>query len=228
MTVLGPALTGVLVALTLLALAPRGRPARGIGTVVTRRVWPARRRSPVPGVAMEVVVTQVAGLLRSGLPPQRAWELVGGLRVEGDGVPDTDDLARRVAGGGRGRSSASGSEQARRQAAAVVAACRLAVEVGAPLAPVLESIVATLVASAEAEAERDAALAGPQTTARVLLWLPVVGALLGSALGADPVRLVLGGGPTALAPVAGIGLLVAGRAWTARLTARARVAGSPP
>lgn len=217
MSVLGHVLPGVLVALSVLVLGPRVRGARAVGTAGRRRVVGLRRGSrEAEQVTLEVVVTQVAGLLRSGLPPQRAWELVGGLRVDVHGVPDAGDLVRRVRG-----------EQAERQAAAVVAACRLAAEVGAPLAVVLESIVATLVAAAEAEAERDAALAGPQTTARVLLWLPVVGAVLGSALGADPVRLVLDGGLTALAPVVGVVLLLVGRTWSRRLTDRARAAGSP-
>lgn len=145
--------------------------------------------------------------------------MVGGVRADLHGIPDRADLAALVGG--------ADDDQAARQAAAVVAACRLAAEVGAPLAAVLESIVTTLTAAAEAESERSAALAGPQTTARVLLWLPVVGAALGTALGADLPRLLLGGGLGAVVLLAGTGLLLAGRTWSGRLVAGARRAGSP-
>lgn len=235
--VLGPVLAGALVGLAVLAAAgPRGRDVTRVagpldtrsrrGRVVVRtalastaRVLSSRARRGTSQASMEMVVMQVAGLLRSGLPPGRAWPMVRGVRADLHGIPDADDLARLVGG--------SDDQQAARQAAAVVAACRLASQVGAPLAAVLESIVATLTAAAEAESERSAALAGPQTTARVLLWLPVLGAGLGSALGADPVSQLLRGGVGALALVAGAVLLLVGRAWTHRLVAGARRAGSP-
>lgn len=54
----------------------------------------------------------------------------------------------------------------------------------------------------------EASLAGPRATARVLLWLPAVGALLGVVLGVDPVATALGGG------VGTAGLLAGGvRSW---------------
>ncbi|MEP7763785.1 hypothetical protein [Sanguibacter sp. 25GB23B1] len=228
---------GVLVGVAVLAAAgPRGRPVGRVAApgggerwglraaVVAVRATAARQLASrtgrsEPTTSMAMVVTQVAGLLRSGLPPSRAWPMVGGVRADLHGIPDHTDLAALVGG--------ADDDQAARQAAAVVAACRLAAEVGAPLAAVLESIVATLTAAAEAESERSAALAGPQTTARVLLWLPVVGAALGTALGADLPRLLLGGGVGAVVILAGTGLLLAGRTWSRRLVAGARRAGSP-
>lgn len=235
--VLGPGVVGVLVGLAVLAAAgPRGRSAGGLagrpspggerprgpagtGWAVLARRLPFRPDQGDASTSMAMVVTQVAGLLRSGLAPSRAWPMVGGVRADLHGIPDVGDLAELVDGGD--------GAQAGRQAAAVVAACRLAAVVGAPLAGVLESIVATLTAAAEAESERSAALAGPQSTARVLLWLPVVGAALGTALGADLPRLLLGGGLGALSLVAGAALLLVGRAWSRRLVAGARRAGSP-
>ena len=235
----GPVLAGALVGLAVLAAAgPGGRPVRrvagsrvdgngaGAPSGAFRRAWavlvrrvPSRTGRGAPAPSMAMVVTQVAGLLRSGLSPGRAWPMVGGVRADLHGIPDVSDLAALVGGGADG--------QAGRQAAAVAAACRLAAVVGAPLAAVLESIVATLTAAAEAESERSAALAGPQTTARVLLWLPVVGAALGTALGADLPRLLLGGGVGAVSLAAGTALLLAGRTWSRRLVAGARRAGSP-
>ncbi|ACZ23230.1 hypothetical protein Sked_33350 [Sanguibacter keddieii DSM 10542] len=151
---------------------------------------------------VQVVITQVAGLVRSGMPPDRAWAGVG-VTVRPDGIPTPADLLHLT-------SDAS-------QARAVVAACRLAQQVGAPIAPVLDSIVATLVAAAESAAERDTALASPRSTARLLLWLPAAGAVVATVLGAGPVQLLLGGGPAVLAPVTGALLLAVGRWWTRRL-----------
>lgn len=163
----------------------------------------ARGGDRVVGVRdVQVVITQVAGLVRSGMPPDRAWAGVG-VTVRPDGIPAPADLLHLT-------SDAS-------QARAVVAACRLAQQVGAPIAPVLDSIVATLVAAAESAAERDTALASPRSTARLLLWLPAAGAVVATVLGAGPVQLLLGGGPAVLAPVAGGLLLAVGRWWTRRL-----------
>ncbi|PFG35160.1 hypothetical protein [Sanguibacter antarcticus] len=231
----GSVLVGALVGIAVLVGAgPVGRPVAGVAAqaaphrrpgTVTALVAALGRRLPFVAArggqttSMAMVVTQVAGLLRSGLAPNRAWPMVGGVRADLHGIPDAADLAALVGG--------TDDEQAARQAAAVVAACRLAAVVGASLAPVLESVVATLTAAAEAESERSAALAGPQTTARVLLWLPLVGAALGTALGADLPGLLLGGGVGAVVLVAGTALLLVGRTWTRRLVAGARRAGSP-
>lgn len=234
---------GVLVGCAvLLAAGPRGRGTRGTGRVAgggrpgagvlarMRRALPARFASP-PGSAtgaapsVQVLVTQVAGLLRGGVAPGQVWPMVGPVRVDPRGVPDADDLAALVVAGPlRGAAAVT----THRQVAAIVAACRLAAEVGAPLAGVLDAIVGTLEAAARAEHERAAALAGPRSTARVLAWLPGIGAVLGMALGADPVGLLLAGGLGAMAPVLGVVLIAVGHRWTARLLARARDAGEPP
>jgi tight adherence protein B len=160
---------------------------------------------------VRVAVAQVAALLRAGAPPGAAWSRALGVRVDETGVPAAAALAPVVGGDAPAR--------------ALVAASRLARDVGAPLGGVLEAVSATLVAEAEARAERDAALAGPQATARVLLWLPAVGALLGWVLGADPLATATDGGAGTAAVGLGLVLLALGRTWTARLVAAARAAG---
>ena len=237
------AVVGVLVGCAvLLAAGPRGRAGRGVGRVtgragrgtvarVTQRLlgpFGSRAGAPPAGaVSIQVVVTQVAGLLRGGIAPGQAWQMVGQVRVDPRGVPDADDLTALVTAGARPARGAA-AVTVRRQVAAIVAACRLAAEVGAPLAAVLDAIVGTLAAAARAEHERAAALAGPQSTARVLAWLPAIGAVLGMALGADPVGLFLAGGLGAVAPLVGVVLVGVGHRWTRRLVARARAAGDPP
>ena len=73
---------------------------------------------------------------------------------------------------------------------AVLAAARLSDDLGAPLAGVLERIASAVAADEEADGERQAALAGPRSTARVLAWLPLLGVALGALLGADPVAVM--------------------------------------
>jgi tight adherence protein B len=202
-------------------LAPNGRrAAEARPRPMLRRPWAARRRGdPAVGAgSVRLLVTHVGSALRSGAPPGAAWRAAG-VQVDQHGVPDRDDLhalvGRRTAGSGR-------------QVDAVLAASRLAADVGAPLGAVLESIAHALAAETEARTAREASLAGPAATARILLWLPLVGVLLGAALGVDPVATALGGGLGTAGLLAGGVLLLVGRRWTGRLVARARAAGAPP
>ncbi|GAB2450307.1 type II secretion system F family protein [Xylanimonas ulmi] len=173
------------------------------------RVVSARRggASRDEGARVRVVVAQVVALLRAGAPPGAAWTRAAGVPVDGLGVPEAAALATVV-----------GDAPAR----AVAAATRLALTVGAPLGRVLEAVSDTLAAQAESDAEREAALAGPRATARVLLWLPAVGALLGWALGADPWAAATDGGPGTAAVAGGLVLLAVGHWWTGRLVETAR------
>jgi tight adherence protein B len=204
------AVVGLSVALAVAVLiAPRGRAAAEID------LMPAAGQA---GAATEssdvrIVVTQVIALLKAGVAPGAAWGRVTGAAVDDMGVPAVADLAARI-----------GDVPAQ----AVTAATRLAVTTGAPLAQVLHSVSDALAIQGEAQAEREAALAGPRTTARVLAWLPVAGAFLGWILGANPVATASDGGFGTLAVIAGLAFLAAGRVWTARLIVHARQAGDQP
>ncbi|MEV7963049.1 hypothetical protein [Oerskovia paurometabola] len=206
------------------AVAPSGRPARELAGRRPARRSPGVRllawRRTGTGPSVRLVVAHVASLLRAGAAPGTAWVSAAGVRVDQQGVPDRGDLLAVV--------SARGSLEAEGQVAAVVAASRLAADVGAPLGEVLESIARALAAESEARADREASLAGPAATARVLLWLPLVGVLLGVALGVDPVATALGGGAGSAGLLAGAVLLLVGRRWSGRLVARARAVGAPP
>ena len=177
----------------------------------------ARPHAPGPGPSgapppeLVAAVSAVAGALRSGADPATAWERGLGVSTVG-GVPSPADLVHRFPG-----DLAS--------AAAVLAAARLAVEVGAAPAQVLDRVAATLTREAEAAGQRRAALAGPLATARVLAWLPALGLVLGATLGADPVAVLLGGGPGTALLVLGSVLTGIGRRWTARHVRVATAAG---
>ncbi|MGW2745855.1 type II secretion system F family protein [Streptomyces sp. NPDC001450] len=99
-----------------------------------------------------------------------------------------------------------------------LAACwRVAVDQGAGLAAGLDRLDAALRAERDQRADLRAQLAGARATALLLAALPALGLLLGSAMGADPLRVLLHTG-------AGLGCLVAGAVfegagiwWAARI-----------
>jgi tight adherence protein B len=184
------------------ALAPARGPRAG------RRWWRARGAD---GADLATVAVDVAGRLRAGADPAAAWQSVLGVRLAPGAVPTMQDLAAATPD--------------RAQAAVVVAAARLAAELGAPLAPLLDGVAHELAAEADVEGERRAALAGPRATARVLTGLPVLGVVLGAAVGADPVAVLLDGGIGSGALAGGVLLLWVGQVWTRRLAASAVAAG---
>jgi tight adherence protein B len=107
-----------------------------------------------------------------------------------------------------------------------IAACRLTHELGAPLAEVLQRSAEGLTEAGHARAARAVALAGPRATARLLGWLPVLGLVLGAGIGADPVRVLLGGGIGSACLLGGVALMVAGRRWVVALEGAAGAAGT--
>jgi len=176
----------------------------------------SRAGADLPGVLLEV-----AAQLTAGARPADAWSraLPSGLVGPG-GAPTIADLMTVGTGLGTGRGDADLS-----RCTSVVVACVAADRLGAPLADVLQRLAAALAADQEAAAEVRAAVAGPRATARVLAWLPVLGLLVGMALGARPVAAVLGGGLGTTTAVLGAGLLLGGLLWTRALL---RGAGGAP
>ncbi len=150
-------------------------------------------------------LTEAIGLLRSGATPAMAWREAYGVGVDSDGAPeippnDPSERALRAAG-------------------------RLAHRSGAPLADVLETVVATERARERAEVARALALAGPEASGLVLQWLPVAGWALAAAVDTASLRILT---QTPLGWVLlgiGGGLWFGGRRWIRALTATAREAG---
>lgn len=242
MTTTAPLAVGVLVAAAvwlaggprpprarLRARAPAPRSERGRSAAVRGRVVAilvGHRRTREADIA--AVLTEVASRLRAGAPVAAAWRHTLDRRgLAGCGWPGDPDGMRRP--GGRGSIGGRGPFAGRAaQLAAVRAAVRLAEQVGAPLADVLDRCAGGIAEAGRAEAARRIALAGPVSTARMLSWLPLGGLLLGWGLGADPLATMLDGGPGTAAALAGLGLLLLGRRWTAALVAAARRPGDVP
>lgn len=228
-------LAGVLVtAAVVLAAPPSGPAGRRVraGTARSRRgapvpAWlrrPGRRAVRDPGAALGAAVTAVAAEVRAGRAPPDAWRAVLGVVAGPDGVPRAADLAAAVSGARGARTPTAAL--LRQRVAGVVAATRLATSLGAPLAGVLEECGRALAADAEAETAVRAALAGPRQTTTLLTWLPVLGVVLGTLLGADPLGTLLDSGAGSAAGVGGVVLTVVGRRWVGRMVAAARDAGT--
>ncbi|WP_184350090.1 type II secretion system F family protein [Streptomyces olivoverticillatus] len=201
--------------------------AGAVAVPLVRR-WLAARRRKREREQREAAVIElcgtVAGDLRAGRQPGEAvagikdagmgpgWPEVSAAARFGGDVPD----ALRKAGRQPGAEGLNG-----------VAACwRVAVDGGAGLAAGLERVAAALGAERDQRDELDAQLTTTRSTAVMLAVLPVLALLMGAALGAAPLQVLLH-------TPAGLGCLVlggllesAGLAWTRRIV-RAAVGDGP-
>lgn len=102
--------------------------------------------------------------------------------------------------------------------APLAVACALAARSGASMALLLAGVRADLVADRDTRAAVRTAVAGPRASALLLTGLPVLGLVMGTALGADPARVLLRSlaGAGALTVAALLDLL--GLVWTLLLT----------
>lgn len=179
-----------------------------------------RRRAPENGGDAATSVQTLAVLLQAGAVPLVAWRHLASIgdmhaaavvaRVD-DGTPLVDAIE---AEGGAWRDLA--------------AAWEVATTVGAPLAEVLRMIAETLRDASSAADDVRIALAEPAGTARLLLWMPFAGLLLGFALGFDTVGAIVGTPAGAACVVAGLLLVLAARGWTARLLRSAQPSPGTP
>jgi tight adherence protein B len=215
-------------------VASRTRPPRRSWATAWSKAWVnasgrARRRllRTRSLEATESAVVELAQALSAelsaGRPPQVA------VRSACEGLADP---ALLVAVGpvleAAGRGADVGGAMARAALADGCAALRWAAvawqvceETGSGLAVALDRVAGSARAQAEHRRAVRAALAGPRATARLLAVLPFVGLGLGSALGSNPVA-VLVGTPWGLGCLlTGLGLELAGLRWTARLARQA-------
>jgi tight adherence protein B len=92
---------------------------------------------------------------------------------------------------------------------------------GVPLADLLDAVHSDLDGRVRFHRRVSAQLAGPQATAAVLAALPVLGVLLGEAMGAAPWRVLSTTLFGEFLLVVGVGLICAGLVWNDRISARA-------
>lgn len=178
----------------------------------------ARRMTPTPDAAPDAVL-RIAVLLRAGVTPPHAWRH---LSEAGDVVAAA--VCRRV---DDGEPYAAAIAAAGGDWRDVAAAWSVSASVGAPLAETLRGFAQALRDAQETVDQVRIALAEPAATARLMSWLPLVGVLLGAALGLDTIG-VLATSPVGLVCLGcGIVLVVVARRWTGALVRRAEAGDGP-
>ncbi|MBP1302341.1 MULTISPECIES: hypothetical protein [unclassified Curtobacterium] len=134
------------------------------------------------------VLDRVAVLVGAGVPPPRAWALLGG-------VPEADAPAWQD----------------------VRLVLQVAERTGAPSAGALRALAAAMRRTAASDRAVRVALSGPRTSARVVLALPLLGLGLGSVWGADAFVVLLTRPVGWICCAAAAGLVLVGQRWTRRL-----------
>lgn len=92
---------------------------------------------------------------------------------------------------------------------------------GLPLVPLMQQARAGIDARVRHRGATTATLQGPQATAVILTLLPVAGVGMGTAMGADPLGFLFGGGLGGILLVAGVGLACTGFAWSRHIITKA-------
>ena len=157
---------------------------------------------------LEALVTEV----RAGSDPATA--LVASARS----VPGVVPRAMAAARGAGDVASALRDDGARAPVVRAVAACwDVAAGTGAGLAASLATLADAGRENERLHRELRAGLAEPRATALVLAALPVFGLGLGSLLGADPLRWLLGSAPGLVVLLTGIALEALGAWWAWRI-----------
>ncbi|WP_375136733.1 type II secretion system F family protein [Streptomyces sp. A244] len=163
----------------------------------------ARRDRERRADAVVALCGVLAGEVRAGRQPGEAL-----LRAARDcgGLADAQAtvLAAARFGGDVPDALATAARQPGSEGLRGLAACwRVAVDQGAGLAAGLDRLAAALRAERDQRSDLRAQLAGARATAVMLAGLPALGLLIGTALGADPLHVLLHTG-------AGLGCLAAG------------------
>ncbi|MBC9725073.1 type II secretion system F family protein [Streptomyces sp. TRM68367] len=163
----------------------------------------ARRAREHRGEAVIALCGALAGEVRAGRQPGEAL-LRAARDSSGLGDAQSAVLAAARFGGDVPGALTGAARQPGAEGLRGLAACwRVAVDQGAGLAAGLDRLDAALRAERDQRADLRAQLAGARSTAVLLAALPALGLLLGTALGADPLRVLLH-------TWAGLGCLLAG------------------
>ncbi|MFF4433272.1 type II secretion system F family protein [Streptomyces sp. NPDC001513] len=147
--------------------------------------------------AAEVVALcgAVVGELRAGAQPGQALTAAMRRTVAvpgGPGAAEAGVLAAAAFGGDVPGALRQAAKEPGAQGLAGMAACwRVSVDGGAGLAAGLDRLEGALRAERDRQASLRAQLAGARSTVLVLALLPLVGLLIGTGLGADPLRVLL-------------------------------------
>jgi tight adherence protein B len=216
------AAAGLGAVLGLLALGAAGAVAgAAVAAAWHRRRCRARLDRSAASAATELAdaLGRITEELRAGAHPAAA---LAGVRADGPLARAALGPAATAAALGDGVAAALTSEARRRPDLArelhrVAGAWALADRHGVPLADLLAGVHADVRWRVSYAGRVRAQLAGPRATAGVLTALPVLGLALGELVGAGPLDVLRSGLLGQLLVLVGVGLAVAGAAWTGRI-----------
>jgi len=183
------------------------------------RAWDAGRRGGRDEEHVKALTEGLAALaaeLRSG----RSLGAATDAAVAACGNAET---GRALAGALRSPGTRPVDERAGEREGAlgrISAAVRLSERTGCSLAAVAGAVEDDLRARRRHRLDLRAAVAAPRASAVLLAGLPVLGLAMGSGVGADPWGVLTTTGTGQLLLVAGVGLELAGLAWSERLVGR--------
>ncbi|MBM9467404.1 type II secretion system F family protein [Nakamurella leprariae] len=208
-------------------LVGRAGPALAATTVVAAataavlvRTALRRRRHRRLSAELLAATRQLAAELRAGAAPERAVQLAADAAT-----PTVADGIRRAARTSRtdpDRGPVRVPSDVAQGLDLLAAGWSLAHRHGLSLATVVQSVVDQLTRTAEADERRAAEGSGARLSGHLLAALPLLGLVLGTGMGVDPVHVLLGTGLGNVALVTGTALTAAGLLWTAALSGRPR------
>ena len=213
---------GAVVALLGASVVPVVVGALGVPLVRrARRAATARRQRERRADAVIALCRALAGEVRAGRQPGEAL-LHAAHDSGGLGEAQAVVLAAARFGGDVPGALTDAARRPGAEGLLGLAACwRVAVDRGAGLAAGLDRREGALRAERDQRADLRAQLTGARSTAVLLAWLPLLGLLLGTALGADPLHVVLHTGAGFACLLAGGVLEGVGLWWTLWIVRRA-------
>lgn len=198
----------------------------GASSIVGATAWKRHRRRVFRRERLDESASLIAGLetvigeLRVGAHPAIAC---GTAAEECTGTVASSfrrASARARLGGAAHEGLLSADSPMSRELSILAGAWRVADENGLALVGLLSAARGDLLARNRFRDRTEASLAGARATGTVLACLPVLGVLLGQAMGASPIDVLLGGGVGGILLLLGSGLGCAGLLWTDAITER--------
>lgn len=182
------------------------------------------RRSVAALAALAEALRAMAGDLRSGAHPATAAESAA-QDAEPDIAPVFRAIAVSVRLGGEPDAGLAGlpADSVSLPAGVlerVTTAWSLARRYGLALADIVDAVHRDVATRARLAGTLDARMAGPRASALILAGLPVLGVLLGEAMGAAPLGVLFTTTPGQVLLAVGAALLLGGVAWTSAITGR--------
>lgn len=184
-----------------------GLAVAGVGGVFVELARRGRRRGAETRLRREVVdaLSFLVSELRAGAVPAQA---LAAMTREVDTLPAIEHATAL-----QGAAQRPGCEAL----ADLAAAWEVAERCGAPMADVVARLVERVRDDLDLDREVDAELAPARATARIMALLPLAALGLGSSMGGDPVHVVTGTWPGAIAAALGLALAGCGLVWVERV-----------